>query len=299
MHDLPIVDAHMHLWDLSRLYYSWLQDDPLPNNPAGDVTPIARRSYLLQDYFADAAGWNVVKLVHVECGLPVKEQLVETDWLQGLAMRGGFPQAIVAGAVLEAPDLEARLEAQASRPNVRGVRQIVNWHSDPLKTYTPSDLLQDDRWREGFSRLARFGLSFDLQLYPSQMAAAAELAARHPDIGLIVNHAGMPTDRDPEGLKAWEDGMKLLASRPNVAAKISGLGMVDRSWTTERIRPFVLKVIEAFGVERAMFASNFPVDRVHGAFGAHFGAYDEVTRGFSADERRRLFAGTAEEVYRI
>jgi predicted TIM-barrel fold metal-dependent hydrolase len=109
----------------------------------------------------------------------------------------------------------------------------------------------------------------------------------------------MPTDRDAEGIKAWEDGMKRLAAQPNVAAKISGLGMVDRAWTTERIRLFVLKTIEAFGVGRAMFASNFPVDRIHGTFGEHFGAYDEITRGFSPDERRRLFSGTAEEVYRI
>jgi predicted TIM-barrel fold metal-dependent hydrolase len=191
MEDLPIVDAHMHLWDLDRLRYGWLQDDPLPNNPAGDISPIAHRSYLLDDYLADAAGWNVVKAVHIECGLPPKDQLVETDWLQGLATRRGYPQAIVAGAVLEAPDLEGRLELQASRPNVRGVRQIINWHRDPLKTYTPHDLLQDDGWRAGFARLARLGLSFDLQLYPSQMPAAAELAARHPDIRLIVNHAGI------------------------------------------------------------------------------------------------------------
>jgi predicted TIM-barrel fold metal-dependent hydrolase len=299
MHDLPIVDAHMHLWDLSRLRYGWLQDDPLPNNPAGDISPIAHKSYLLDDYLADAAGWNVVKAVHIECGLPPKDQLVETDWLQGLASRRGYPQAIVAGAALEAPDLEARLEAQASRPNVRGVRQIINWHADPLKTYTPSDLLLDEQWRAGFAKLARFGLSFDLQLYPSQMPAAADLAARHPDIRLIVNHAGMPTDRDADGLAAWEAGMKRLAAQPNVAVKISGLGMVDRAWTVERIRPFVLKAIDLFGTERSMFASNFPVDRIHGAFGAHFDAYDVITRDFSPSDRRRLFGETAEQVYRI
>jgi predicted TIM-barrel fold metal-dependent hydrolase len=299
MHDLPIVDAHMHLWDLDRLHYGWLQDDPLPNNPAGDISSLAHRHYRLDDYLADAAGWNVVKTVHIECGLPLKDQLAETDWLQDMARTRAYPQAIIAGVVLQAPDVLARLEAQAGRPNVRGVRQIVNWHRDPAKTYTDADLLQDERWRAGFAALARFGLSFDLQIYPSQMPAAAELAALHPTVPLILNHAGMPTDRDRSGLGMWKEGLRLLAARPNVSIKVSGLGMVDRTWTVESIRPFVLGVIDAFGPDRSMFASNFPVDRIHGAFGRHFEAYDEITQDFSPTERRRLFSGTAERIYRI
>jgi len=85
----PIVDPHMHLWDLERHYYAWLQDKPLPNNPAGDMTPIAYKSYRLDDYLADAKGWNVVEVVHVECGLPPKDQLSETDWLQSIADQRG------------------------------------------------------------------------------------------------------------------------------------------------------------------------------------------------------------------
>lgn len=295
--DLRIIDAHMHLWDLMRHYYAWLQDDPLPNNPAGDVAPIARRSYGLSDYFADAQGWNIAGLVHVECGLPKKDQLSETDWLQSLADAHGAPQGIVAGAELNDPDVEALLEAHAARPNVRGIRQIVNWHADPMKTYTTRNLIEDADWRRGFSLLGKYGLSFDLQLYPSQMPAAAALAAAHPDTQIIVNHAGMPTDRDKEGVEAWRRGMSLLARQPNVAAKISGLGMVDRAWTEESIRPFVLETIELFGAGRAMFASNFPVDRIHGPFGTHFSAYDSITRTFSASERADLFANNAARFY--
>jgi predicted TIM-barrel fold metal-dependent hydrolase len=289
----------MHLWDLDRHYYSWLQDEPLPNNPAGDVSPIAYKSYGLSDYFRDASGWEVAGLVHVECGLPRENQLSETDWLQGLAAEGGYPQGIVAGAELNDLELEPLLAAHAERPNVRGVRQIVNWHPDRAKTYTQRDLLQDDQWRRGFALLANYGLRFDLQIYPGQMADAARLAGEHPDIAMILNHTGMPTDRDDAGLQQWRDGMTLLAEHPNVSVKISGLGMVDRGWTTESIRPFVLQTIETFGVDRCMFASNFPVESIHGAFSAHYGAYDEITRDFSDDERARLFAGTAENIYRL
>lgn len=295
----PIVDPHMHLWDLDRHYYAWLQDTPLPNNPAGDMASIAYKSYGLDDYLADAKGWNVVQVVHVECGLPPKDQLSETDWLQAIADQRGVIGGIVAGANLDDPDVEAMLAAHAARENVRGVRQIVNWHKDPAKTYGPTDKLLDAQWRKGFSLLAKYGLSFDLQLYAAQMTVAAELADAHPDIPLIVNHAGMPTDRDEAGLAAWREGLATLAKRPNVTCKISGLAMVDRSWTTASLKPFVLQVIETFGVERCLFASNFPVEKVHGSFGAFYAAYDAITAGFSHDEREALFAGNARRVYRL
>ncbi len=295
----PIIDPHMHLWDLDWHYYAWLQDVPLPNNPAGDLSSIAYRSYQLDDYLADTTGWNVVQTVHVECGLPPKDQLSETDWLQAIAGAQGVIGGIVAGANLDDPGVEALLEAQASRSSVRGVRQIVNWHADPAKTYGPRDLLLDARWREGYGLLAKHGLSFDLQLYPSQMAMAAELAAAHPDVPVIVNHAGMPTDRDEAGLKAWRDGLALLAERPNVSCKISGLAMIDRAWTTESLRPFVLRVIETFGPSRCMFASNFPVEKVHGSFGGFYEAYAAITADFGEAERALLFSGTAARVYRL
>jgi predicted TIM-barrel fold metal-dependent hydrolase len=289
----------MHLWDLDRHYYAWLQDTPLPNNPAGDMSPIAYRSYGLDDYLTDAKGWNVVEVVHVECGLPPKDQLSETDWLQTIADQQGVVGGIVAGANLDDPAVEAMLEAQASRRCVRGIRQIINWHVDPAKTYGPTDRLLDPQWRAGYALLAKYGLSFDLQLYASQMATAAALADAHSDIPLIVNHAGMPTDRDADGLAAWREGLAMLAARPNVSCKISGLAMVDRAWTTQSLRPFILQVIETFGVERCMFASNFPVEKVHGTFGGFYAAYDAITAGFSDDERLALFAGSARRIYRL
>lgn len=297
--DLRIVDCHVHLWDLSRARYGWLQDDPLPNNPAGDMAPLAHRDYLLKDYLSDTAGWRVDKIVHVEAGQPVGQQLAETDWLQAMADAYGHPHGIVAGADLTDPDLDALLEAHAARANVRGVRQIVCWHAAPNKTYTPADPLLDPAWRAGFGRLARHGLSFDLQLYPSQMAEAVELADAHPDIPLIINHAGLPTDRDEAGMAVWRAGLKALAERPQVSIKISGLGITDRAWTPDSIRPVVLACIDIFGARRAMFASDFPVERVHGAFDAFYSAFDAITADFTAEERDRLFAANAEAIYRI
>ena len=297
--DLRIVDPHVHLWDLSRARYGWLQDDPLPNNPAGDMSGIAHRNYLLKDYLADAGEWRVDKIVHVEAGQPIGQQLGETVWLQAMADEYGYPQGIVAGADLLDPDLDALLEGHAARKNVRGIRQIVCWHPDRLKTYTARDLLLDPAWEAGFAKLARHGLSFDLQLYPLQMQTAAGIARRHPDIPLIVNHAGLPTDRDAPGMAIWREGLRELAHQPQISIKISGLGITDRTWSVDSVRPIVLECIEAFGTERSMFASDFPVDRAHGTFDAVYSAFDLVTSGFSPTERDRLFAANAEAVYRI
>ena len=131
------------------------------------------------------------------------------------------------------------------------------------------------------------------------MKTAAAIAARHPDIPLIVNHAGLPTDRDAEGLALWRQGLRLLAAQPQVSIKISGLGITDRAWTPDSLRPIVLECIDAFGTERAMFASDFPVESVHGGFGDFYAAFDAITADFSAGERDRLFAANAEAIYRL
>ena len=296
-----IVDAHMHLWDLDRIRYPWLTP-PLPVGITGDVGSIAK-TYLLDDYLRDAGGdagkIRVAKVIHVEAGADPADSLKETRWLQGVADQRGFPHALVAHAELNAPNVEALLAEHASHRNVRGIRQILNWHADPKKTYTPRDLLDDADWLKGFALLRKYNLSFDLQIYPSQMPAAAALASRHPDTLLVLNHTGMPADRDATGLQAWRAGMQVLAQQPNVLVKISGLAMLDWQWTTESLRPFVSQTLEIFGTDRCLFASNFPVDRLFGSFARQYGAYQSLTASLSPAERTRLFATNAERIYRI
>ena len=296
---LAVVDAHMHLWGLKRIRYPWLTP-PLPVGITGDVSPIAR-DYLLDEYLGDAAGGDVHvrKIVHIEAGADPADALAETQWLQSLADARAYPQAIVAYTALERAGAADLLERHAANRNVRGVRQILNWHPDPAKTYTPRDLLADEAWWAGFARLKHHGLSFDLQIYPAQMPAAARLASRHPDTALILNHTGMPVEKDAAGIETWRSGMRLLAAQPNVAVKISGLAMLDWRWSEASLRPFVLETLEIFGAERTMIASNFPVDRLFGSFGQFYAAYTRILAGASPGERANLFSGTAERIYRI
>ncbi len=116
---------------------------------------------------------------------------------------------------------------------------------------------------------------------------------------MIVNHTGMPRDRDPAGLEVWRKGMRQLAERPNVSVKISGLGMSEPNWTADSIRPLVLETIDIFGTDRAMFASNFPVDKAWSTFDVLYDAFKTITTGFSDGERRAMFHDNAERIYRI
>ncbi|WTT98038.1 amidohydrolase family protein [Streptomyces sp. NBC_00076] len=158
---------------------------------------------------------------------------------------------------------------------------------------------EDPSLRTNFGRLAALGLSFDLQIYPHQMEQAAVLARAFPDVRIILDHAGMPISRTEPSLATWREQMRHLARCPNVACKISGIGAQDHHWTAHSIRPVVLGAIEAFGPDRSMFAGNFPVDSLYSTFSRLYSAFSELTADFSADERARLFSGTATETYRL
>ena len=296
---LPFVDAHVHLWDLEGpIQYPWLQPPFSSQSVNGDVAPIAT-TYGLDDYFADAGSYDVAKIVHVDAGARPQDAMAETRWLQDLADQRGAPHAIVAFAPLNDPQVERLLEQHAAHANVRGIRHIINWSPDPRLSYTARDLLDDPAFEAGYGRLAAHGLRFDCQIYPRQMQAAAALASRHPDVPMILNHAGMPVERDEAGLGLWRDGLRALAALPHVSVKVSGLGIVMHDWTVERQRPLVLETIDVFGPARCMFASDFPTDKLYASFDRQMSAYDQITASFREDERRALFAHNAERIYNI
>jgi len=298
---MKIVDAHHHLWDLEAHRYPWLS--PETRHPAGDLTPICR-SYRLADFLEDARDQELVKSVHVQAEIDRADPVRETAWLQRVAddpASGGFPHAIVAFADLADPEVEAVLEAHARYPNVRGIRFLLNYEEDaPLYCATTrGDWLTDPQWRQGYALLEKYRLSFDLQIFWQQMADALDLASAFPNIQLILNHTGLPRSREPDYVANWRQGMRTLATAPNVAAKISGLAMFHHNWTPEVIRPFVLDTIEIFGPERCLFASNFPVDRLQSSYDALWQAFDQITADFSEPERRMLFHDNAIRYYRL
>lgn len=295
---IPFVDAHVHFWQLNRLRYPWLTPPFDDNGPNGSVAPIAH-DYLPDDYRADAARWTIAGAVHVDAGADPRDAIAETVWLEGLADETGLPSAIVAFAALDDPGIDDLLATHAAHPRVRGIRHIVNWHPDPRRTYTARDVTNDAAWERGFACLARHGLSFDLQCYPAQMIALAALFARHPETPVIVNHAGMPVDTDATGIAQWRTGMRALAALPQVSTKLSGFGFIDRAWTPEHIRPYLLEAIDVFGADRCLFASDFPTDGLFASFDRHLDAYAMIVADFTEAERRALFGRNTDRIYRL
>jgi len=299
MTELPIVDAHQHFWDLECNYLPWLCDEaPIPFR-YGNYDAL-RRNYLPEDYLRDAANHHVVKTVYVETEWNPADPVGETRWLQKIIAATGFPHAIVAGARLDDPEVEAALAGHAEFAQVRGIRHKPSAAPSPdrVERNAPG-AMGDPAWRRGFALLQRYGLSFDLQTPWWHLAEAAELARDFPDARIILNHTGLPADRTEAGLAGWRQAMTLLAAEPNVAVKISGLGQPGRPWTVAANGPIVLDTIRIFGVERCMFASNFPVDSLCAEFDTIFTGFKTIVRGFAAAEQRRLFHENAVWIYRL
>jgi len=281
----PIVDAHQHFWDLRANYLPWLCDEkPIPFR-YGDYSAL-RRNYLPTDYFTDAKGVEVVKTVYVEAEWDPRDPLGETAWVENLRRATGFPTVMVAQAWLDRDDAPSVLEAQAGCAFVRGIRHKPH----------PGQM-RDATWRAGYARLAPLGLRFDLQTAWTELGDAAALCRDFPQTQLILNHTGLPADRSAEGIAGWKRAIAALAACPNAAIKISGLGVPGRPWTAELNREVVLSAIETFGVERAMFASNFPVDGLCAAFREIFDGFREITKDLSPLEQRRLFHDNAVRLY--
>jgi len=297
--DLPIIDAHQHFWDLEHNRHPWLQDLPLTAFRYGDYTAI-RRDYLPVDFRRDCGAHRVVKTVYVEAEWDPQDPIGETRWVSALAAAHGLPNAIVAQAWLDRADAAQVLAAQAAFPLVRGVRHKPRAAPSPdaVVAGAPGSM-GDARWRAGYARLARHGLHFELQTPWWHLREAVALARDFPETRIVLNHSGLPADRSPAGLAGWAVAMRAFAACPNVAVKISGLGLPGRPWRVEDNAPIVRQVIETFGVERCMFASNYPVDRL-------VASYDTIMSGFKAmvaerplADRRALFHDNAARIYRI
>ena len=187
------------------------------------------------------------------------------------------------------------LAQQAAFAFVRSVRHKPRANRSPAES-SPGGMT-DARWRNGYAELGRNNLRFDLQTPWWHLAEATRLASDFPDIPIILNHTGLPADRSAEGIAGWKAAMKTLASCPNVAVKISGLGQQGQPWTVAANRDIVLTTIDLFGPSRCMFASNFPVDSLCASFHTIFGGFREIVRGFSAGEQRGLFHDNAIRIY--
>jgi predicted TIM-barrel fold metal-dependent hydrolase len=286
---IPFVDTHFHLHDLKRadLRYVWLEPD-FVHGFLGDIDPLKSQHYWVEDYISEIRFANVPKAIHVQAALGTPDPVDETRWLQAFADRVGYPHGIVAECHLARPDAGAVLERHLQYRNVRGIRDFGD-----------GDYLVDPSWRAGFRLLGPAKLVSCIDTRVPRLPQLRDLADTFPDVRICVDHCAIPEARDHDYFRMWRSAIGDLAKAENVHMKISGLGMFDRRWTVESLRPWVLGCIEAFGVSRVVFGTNWPVDRLFSSYPDVVNAYATIIADFTPAEQRAMFSENAERLFRI
>jgi len=285
---LSFVDTHFHFWDFTypTLRWDWLNAPT--HEVIGDTAGLRVERYGAEEYFAESRFWNVTKGVHVQAAFGIADPVEETAWVQSIADSTGWPHGILGYCDLADPRAGAVLERHLQHRCFRGLRDIG-----------PTERFEDPAWRKGYALLADQNLVYCHSVGADNMARARALAAAIPEVTFCVDQAGMPMERTPAYFKHWRSGLDAAASEPNVVCKISSLGMGDRRWTKDSLRPWVLGCIEAFGPERCFFGSNWPVDRLFSSYGDLVDAYTSIIGGLEVKEQVALMSANAERVFRI
>jgi predicted TIM-barrel fold metal-dependent hydrolase len=290
----PVVDAHHHIWRQADL--PWLEGPTVPRI-FGDYEPI-KRDYPIEEFLQDVGGSGVVRSIYVQTNWPRGRAVDEVAWVQAEADRTGWPHAAVGFVDLLDEGAPEVLAAQARYPLMRGIRQQIHWHENPLYRFAGRpDTADDPVFRRNLARLAERNWIFELQVFASQMESAARLAADLPDITFVLDHAGMLEDRSREAVQAWRDGMRRLAERPNMTTKLSALGTFVRRNDPQHIADVVGQTLDIFGAERCMWGSNFPIEKLWTDYESVLGAVRRSLSGLSDKDRRRVLADNAVQVY--
>jgi predicted TIM-barrel fold metal-dependent hydrolase len=313
--NLPIVDAHHHLWDVPG--YEYHLDDLLD-----DVN----------------SGHNVRSTVFVQCGWSYRaggpdalKPVGETERVAAAAAEAARKQSKVdvCAAIVGHADLNLGAAVQdvldahivAANGRFRGIRQISALDDAVTRHLLPKPLPQlfgRSDFREGFSRLAPSGLSFDAWLYHPQLPELTDLARAFPHTPIMLNHmggilgVGPYNNRRTEIFETWQRDIRELATCANVSVKLGGIGLAvsgrdyhlgtlppNSNELAQHWQPYVETCIEAFGVSRCMFESNFPVDKAACAYRVLWNTFKRMTAGASADEKIALFHDNAKRFYRI
>jgi predicted TIM-barrel fold metal-dependent hydrolase len=297
--DIPIIDAHHHLWDLTQGKHPWLCGEHVIPFRYGDYSAI-KRNFLPADYRAVSSGHRVIATVTMEGEWDERDPVAETRWMSDVARQHGMPIAHVARAFLDRDDVAEVLRGHAAFPLVRGIRHKPTAAPAPgrIERGAPGSM-SDPRWRRGYARLREHGLHFELQAPWWHADELVDLIEAHPEIPVVINHTFLPADRSTDGLAGWRKALARAASAPQTSLKISGLGVKGRPWTLDDNRSVIRDAIEIFGIDRCLFASNFPVDGLVGSFDTIYSGFKSATADLPHRDRLKLFHDNAVRIYRL
>jgi len=281
------------------------------------------QDYIMEDAKADFVPNGVVKSVFVEGGFP-GDKVAETKWAQSIADndKDGFPHAIIAHCDLTDPNLEDTLKKHLQFKNVRGVRDSTAIdETGQSVNATNEEKFTNKKWLSGLPLLQRYDLPIDYWIYWGQLLKLAQVAKDHPNIVMVLNHMGCPVfssekevnmSVDSKVLKEWINGVKAVAACPNTYVKIGGFGCpltglkfyqrrdeVKAPEIAEKIGPFVHECLKLWGTNRAIFESNFPVDKVSYTYTQFVNGYKLILDKYEHQQQKQVFYNVASSVYRI
>ncbi len=279
----PVVDTHLHIWDLGRLSYPWLANVPKLN-----------RNHLIEDYRKACGSVQVAKMVFLQCECDFAQFQQEADWVTEVSRQDPRIRGIVPWAPLEKGHAaEADLARLAANPLIKGIRRIIQFEADQEFCLKPDFV-------RGVQSLARHNLSFDLCINHRQLAHTLKLVRQCPNVRFVMDHIAKP-DIKAGLLDPWRAEMKELARLPNVWCKLSGLVTEAdfEKWTPADLRPYIDHVIACFGFDRVMFGGDWPVSTQASDYPRWVQVLDEALAGTSPDEQHKLYVRNAEKFYRI
>lgn len=293
---MRIVDSHFHVWRQADL--PWLKG-PMQPRIFGPYEPL-RRDYPMAEYLQDIAGQGVFKAVYVQANWAPDTAEAEARWIEDLGRETGWPHATVAFADLTVSDARPALDRLAMNPRLRGIRQQLHWHQNPLYRFAARPDLCDDRnLQRNVARLTDYGFAFDLQVFAGQMDGAARLAAAAPRTTLVLQHAGMLEDLSATGRAAWGAGMDQLAACPNVVSKLSGFGTFVHRVDGDLIAWLWRETIARFGADRCLWGSNYPIEKLWTNYPALLAAHQGAAGSLTPAQQADIFQHTACRVYRL
>jgi L-fuconolactonase len=283
MLDFGIVDAHLHLWDTKRFIYPWLEDIPSLN-----------RTFTIEDYDHVCGSVRVDKMVFVQCECEPAQHLLELEWVTEQAKAIPRIKGIVPWAPLElGGGVEEELGGMAQNPLVKGIRRIIQFESDLEFCLKPEFIA-------GVKLLPRYGFSFDVCIDYRHNINALRFLEQCPEVPCIIDHIGKP-DIKNHRLDPWRSEIRELAQLPNVYCKFSSLATEadHQNWTLDDIRPFTDCICESFGIDRLVFAGDWPVSSQVMQYETCVETARSLIGGVSGGDLYKLFRGNAEQFYRV
>lgn len=291
----PIIDTHVHFWDMATpdlgMKWVWLEKDFI-HPILGDIDAMKSVKYTIDSVYAESRFADVSGFVHVQAALGSEDPVVETQWLTRMRENAPVPFTIIAHADLGTDKALAQLDGHAESPYFVGVRDFA---AEPMLASGEINPV----YEESLKVMSDRGLVYDLDCEWMNMPAGTELARRHPELQVVLEHIGFPRARDDEYFENWKRSLMQLASAPNVTVKISGLAMTDPRFTKESLRRWVDTCVEAFGPDRCVLGSNWPVDRLYSSYDVIMNLYREYISELSESEQAKILHENAARLYRL